>query len=255
LLAVAAAVSLLVVTGSATAAPAASPVKTIKPGQLTIGSEIPYPPFEIGTAQNISGFEADLVNEIAKRLGLKPVWKNAPFNSIFNQLRQGAFDMVASDVTVTKERKKIIDYATPFGRNDLELISKKGGTQYASLASLAGKTIAVQQGSVAAEWAKKVKDATLREYPTAADALRAVMVGQADASLGDAPVVLYLYKTTKNPGFTASGLVVTGDMAAFAIRKGNRGLVSALNSQLAALKKDGTYASLSKKYFGSAAPK
>ena len=93
----------------------AKDTQTIEAGKLTIGSDIPYAPFEDfdATGQAI-GFDVDLMNEIARRLGLEPVWRDTDFDTIFTQLAQGNFDVVASATTITADRELMVDFTTPY---------------------------------------------------------------------------------------------------------------------------------------------
>ena len=79
---------------------------TITAGQLRVGSDIPYPPFEFGRPPGYEGFDVDVVNEIAKRLDLEAEFVKTPFDPIFRNLAQGRFDMVASAATITPEREE-----------------------------------------------------------------------------------------------------------------------------------------------------
>jgi ABC-type amino acid transport substrate-binding protein len=80
-------------TTTTTAAPTTTAgLQTLEPGILTIGSDIPYPPFEdFDASGNVIGFDADLMNEIASRLGLTPRWVDTDFDTIFTKLAQGNF--------------------------------------------------------------------------------------------------------------------------------------------------------------------
>src|SRR4029453_2821986 len=69
---------------------------TITKGKLKVGSDIPYPPFEQGRSPNYEGFDVDVVNKIAGKLGLETEFIKTPFDTIFRNLAQGKFDMVAS---------------------------------------------------------------------------------------------------------------------------------------------------------------
>ena len=64
-------------------------LSTITEGKLTVGSDIPYPPFEFGRAPDYEGFDVDVVNEIAKRLDLEAEFVKTPFDPIFRNLAQG----------------------------------------------------------------------------------------------------------------------------------------------------------------------
>ena len=86
---------------------------TIEEGFLTVGSDISWPPFEeYNAAGEVVGFDADLVNEIASRLGLEVKWEDTSFDTIFTNLAQGQFDIVASGATITAERALQVNFST-----------------------------------------------------------------------------------------------------------------------------------------------
>jgi len=90
-------------------------VTTGEAGILKIGSDIPYPPFEdFDTAGKPIGFDVDLMNEIARRLGLEAVWVDTDFDTIFTQLAQGNFDVVASATTITADREEMVNFSIPY---------------------------------------------------------------------------------------------------------------------------------------------
>src|ERR671930_1163119 len=70
--------------------------QTISEGKLKIGSDIPYKPFEFGDAPNYQGFDVDVVDAVAKKLDLQVTFVKTPFSTVFRDLAQGKFDMVAS---------------------------------------------------------------------------------------------------------------------------------------------------------------
>src|SRR5918994_2469363 len=89
-------------------------LNTIESGKLIVGSDIPYAPFELGREPNYTGLDIDLVNEIGKRLGLTVEIQDTSFDTIFRDLAQGKFDMVASATTITPEREKTVDFSNPY---------------------------------------------------------------------------------------------------------------------------------------------
>ena len=78
-----------------------------------VGVDIPFPPFEQGRPPDYEGFEIDLSNEIAKRLGLETEYKDTPFDTIFRDLAQDKFDAAIAGSTITAERERVVDFADP----------------------------------------------------------------------------------------------------------------------------------------------
>ena len=124
-----------------------------RPGKtLTVGSDIPYAPFEFGSAP-YQGLDVDVVDKIAKGSTALAKFKKTPFDTIFRDLAQGKFDMVAPATTITAERKKEVDFSDPYFPADQSLMVKKG-SDIKTVDDLAGKVIGAQLGTTGAVYAK-----------------------------------------------------------------------------------------------------
>ena len=122
----------------------------IQDGQLKVGSDIPYPPFEFGRAPDYKGFDVDVVNEVAKRLDLDAEFIKTPFDPIFRNLAQGRFDMVASAATITPEREGTVAFSVPYFAADQSLMIKKG-SDIKTEDDLEGKIVGAQLGTTGAD--------------------------------------------------------------------------------------------------------
>src|SRR5687767_12120928 len=98
----------------------------IQEGELRVGSDIPYAPFEFGRDPDYQGFDVDIVNEVAKRLDVEAQFVKTPFDPIFRNLAQGRFDLVASAATITPEREKTVNFSVPYFPADQSLMVKQG---------------------------------------------------------------------------------------------------------------------------------
>jgi ABC-type amino acid transport substrate-binding protein len=105
-------------------APTGGQLETISSGKLTVGSDIPYEPFEFGKAPDYEGFDIDIDNEVAKRLDLDLEVKDTSFDTIFRDLAQGKFDMVSSATTITPEREKEVSFSEPYFPADQSIMVK-----------------------------------------------------------------------------------------------------------------------------------
>ena len=85
----------------------------LKPGTLTVGSDIPYPPFEQGDPPDYEGFDIDLINAIADKMGLETSIQDKPFNLLLSG-GGGQFDMAIAATTITAERAKKVDFTDPY---------------------------------------------------------------------------------------------------------------------------------------------
>jgi polar amino acid transport system substrate-binding protein len=97
---------------------------TQEAGKLVVGSDIPYEPFEFGDPP-YTGFDVELVNEIGKRLGLEVEFKKTAFDTIFRDVAQNRFDMVASASTITDDRKKTVNFSAPYFNSDQAIVVRK----------------------------------------------------------------------------------------------------------------------------------
>ncbi len=231
-----------------TQAPASQP-KTLTAGQLKVGSDIPYPPFEFGRAPNYKGVDVDIVNEIAKSLNLKAQFVKTPFDTIFRNLAQHKFDMVASSTTITAEREKAVDFSDPYFPADQSLMVKKG-SDVKTLSDLDGKVIGAQLGTTGADYAKdKTKAKTVRTYELVDDAFNALEAGQVEAVINDCPISRYAERA--HTDLVVLRAIPTNERYGFAFPNDSDALRIAVNKALAELKNDGRLAEVPKKWLGT----
>jgi polar amino acid transport system substrate-binding protein len=215
---------------------------------ITVGSDIPYKPFEFGNPP-YQGLDVDVVNEIAKRLGTTAKFKKTPFDTIFRDLAQGKFDMVASAATITPERAKEVDFSDPYFPSDQSLMVKKG-SDIKTVADLKGKVIGAQLGTTGAEYAKDHTDAkSVRTYDLIDDAFNALEAGQIEAVINDCPVSKYAEKAHSDLATILA--IPTNEKYGFAFKKGNTTLRDAVNARLAELRKSGDLQKITDKWLGS----
>jgi polar amino acid transport system substrate-binding protein len=220
---------------------------TINSGELRVGSDIPYPPFEFGRAPDYEGFDIDLVNEIAKRLDLEAKFVKTPFDPIFRNLAQGRFDMVASASTITPEREKTVDFSDPYFPADQSLMVKKG-SDVKTVDDLNGKVVGAQLGTTGADYAKKnVNASSVRTYDLIDDAFKALEAGQVEAVINDCPVSKYAEKA--HPDLVVVEAIKTNEQYGFAFKQDNDALRTAVDKELKTLRDDGELEKISNKWF------
>jgi ABC-type amino acid transport substrate-binding protein len=224
-----------------------SNLNTINEGELRVGSDIPYPPFEFGRAPDYEGFDVDIVNEVAKRLDLEPKFVKTPFDPIFRNLAQGRFDMVASSTTITPERERTVDFSDPYFPANQSLMVKRG-SDIKTEGDLAGKRVAAQLGTTGADYAKKEVDAeTVRTYDLIDDAFKALQADQVDAVIADFPVTKYAERS--KPDLVVVKTIETGEEYGLGFAKESTTLRERVNKALQEMKDDGTYTRIYKKWF------
>ena len=220
-----------------------------KSGKVIIGTEGEYPPFNYFNEKNeLVGFDIDIGNAMAEKLGLKPEWKAQPFDTLLIALNQGRFDFVIASHTITPERAKAVDFTKPYYCTGTVIVSKPGGPKTPE--ELKGKVVAVQVGTTFYEWVKEnVPDvAEIKTFPTNPAALEALLSGRVDAWVTDQFTALEAIKQ-RGVELQVSDPVNREEIG-IAVAKGNKGLLTALNNALDAIMADGTYEKISLKWFG-----
>jgi polar amino acid transport system substrate-binding protein len=232
-------------------APAPAPAKVV-----VVGTDAAYAPFESQNEKGeIVGFTVDVVNAVAAKAGLEVKFVNTPWEGIFNALTQGDRDMIASSVTITDERKQTMDFTQPYF-DAQQLIAVKDNSKITSFADLKKAKVGVQTGTTGDEAVTKLLGKTstsIKRYESTPLALKELEAGGVDAVVADNGVVIHY--VANNPGGkfkTVSDKDFVPEQYGFAVKKGNAELVGKLNQGIAAIKADGTYDAIYKKYFGAA---
>jgi ABC-type amino acid transport substrate-binding protein len=220
---------------------------------LTVGSDIPYPPFEQGKPGNYTGFDIELIEAIAEKMGRKAEVQDTSFETIFRDVAQGKFEAVISAATITDEREKAVDFSNPYYLSEQAVLVKEG-SDIESLEDLEGKTVGVQQGTTGQELAKEeVGGSEIRPYPEGPDAVTALKNGTVEGVVIDAPVAQNAVE--KSGGVEIAEKVPTEETYGIAVGQGETELLDEINKALEEVEKDGTYKKIYKKWFHLEPPK
>lgn len=220
---------------------------------LTVGSDIPYPPFEQGKPGNYTGFDIELIEAIGEKIGRKPEVQDTSFETIFRDVQQGKFDAAISAATITEEREKAVDFSNPYYLSEQALLVAEG-SPFKELKELEGKTVGVQQGTTGQELAKEeIGGAEIRPYPEGPDAVNALKAGTVEGVVIDAPVAQNAVE--KSGGVEIAEKIPTEEDYGIAVAQGETGLLEEINKGLKEVEEDGTYTKIFKKWFHFAPPK
>lgn len=217
--------------------------------ELTIGTEATYPPFSYRDKKTneVTGYDVDVAKEVAKRLDMKAKVVPTEWKNMFTSLGK-RFDMVANQVTITPERKKDYAFSTPYTVSGGQVIVNKGTKDIKGVEDLKGKVVGTTQGSNYAAQAEKA-GAKLKYYKGIAQILTDLDVKRVDAALNDELFILSELKKT-NYNVKPVGKPLEANKMGFAFQKKDKDLAKKVDKALADMKKDGTLAKISKKYFG-----
>jgi polar amino acid transport system substrate-binding protein len=237
--------------GATTSATSGAPaVDLVKSGKLLDCTGLPYEPFEFEQGGKVVGFDVDLVDLVAKDLGVTQEVIDTPFDGIQSgaDLNSGKCDLAAAGMTITDTRKQNFDFSDPYFDATQALVVKKG-SGLNDLSQLKGKKLAVQNGTTGQEYAQKnAPGAELVVFEDLGLLLTAVETGQADAGINDNGVLYDWVK--KKPDFEVSKEFNTGEQYGIGVRKGNKALLDKINEVLAKAKSSGEYDKIYEKWFG-----
>jgi len=222
-------------------------------GILTVGSDVPFPPFEFREGNELTGFDVDLMEEIASRLGLDDVrWVDTSFDTIFTQLAGGRFDAVASATTITEERSQVINFSDAYYLAQQALTVNAAETpDIASVDELSeGDVVAVQQGTTGEIWSRDnlPEGVEIRSFPEAPDTYTALEAGNVTAVLFDEPSAIT--EAERRTDLEVVETIDTGERYGFPVNPRNEELLEAINIVLAEMIEDGTYAEIYAAYPG-----
>lgn len=214
-------------------------------GVLNVGNSPDYPPFEsIGDNGERVGFDIDLIKAITAKMGVKINWVTMDFAAIVTAVQSGQVDIGISGFSITPDRAKQVSFSAPYIANGQVLVVRND-SDIKSSADLNGKKIAVQLGTTGEQLADKVEGAEVIKPESYNIAFMMLNNKAADAVIADLSVA---DQFVKKGTFKRTGEPLSYEEFAMISRKENKALLDALNEALEAVKKDGTYGAIVKKW-------
>lgn len=218
-----------------------------------VGVDTTYPPFEFKEGDEYKGIDIELINAIAEKEGFKIELSPMDFGGIIPAMQANQLDVAIAGMSITEDRKKIVDFSTPYFDAGLIVVVKDDNSTIKSVDDLKGKKVAVKKGTSGAKYA--VDNASklgieIVQFNDSPAMFQEVSNGNADALIEDYPVISYAI-AQKDLGLKLVGDRLNGDQYGIAVLKGkNQDLLEKINNGLAELKKDGTYDKILKTYLG-----
>lgn len=228
-----------------------SGVKVVSKDTLTICTHLPYAPFEFTQSGDVVGFDIDVLKIAADAESLKTKVVDTPWDTIVSgeALNTGKCDVAAGAMTIKPEREKVMDFSEPYFEATQALLTKKG-SGITSLDQLAGKTIAVQEGTTGEDYVKQhtPSGAKVVSFEDSVLTMQAVKTGKADAGVNDNGLLYNFVK--QNPDTEVTTEFQTGEEYGFSVKKnGNDALLEAVNKGIA---DKAAYDKAYEKWFGKA---
>ncbi len=217
-------------------------------GKLVIGTSPDYPPYEsLDEKNNVIGFDIDLMQEVANKLGVKLEIVQINFDGLIPGLLAKKFDIMAAGVSVTEERMKTVDFTVPYmAGTQAVVVHKESTATVTKLEDLVGKQVAVQLGTIQSDAVKEIAGIKVKEYNLFTEAAQAVASKQADAMYVAKPVADAFVKNDPNLKLAAE---MGGDDTALALRKDTPDLTEYVSGVITELKANGKYDQMIKKWF------
>lgn len=241
-------------------APTAAPAPQV--AIVTVGIDPAFEPFVFTQEGKLAGFDVDLLNAMAAEGDFEVAYVIASFDEIFNGLQSGKYDAAISAITVTEERKTLVDFTAPYFESGKAPVSfynpgqgiaiRTDNTAITSPESLvAGVRVGVKKGTTGAAFVAEQTTAEIIEFADSPAAIDALVAGELDAVIVDIPVIVDYIKRNPMAGIRVTGGPVTEEAYAIAVSKAKPAVLDLLNAALAKVKESGAYDQIYNRWFGA----
>ncbi len=221
---------------------------------LVVASNPTWPPMEfLDEDKNIIGYDRDIMEAIAKEVGLSLTFRNTAWDGIFATLESDQTQIIASCVTITEKRKKNYIFSDPYYEVRQALVVAKDSS-ISKPEDLKGKTVGVQIGTTAVEALRKMNDKSIniRTYDEVGLVFEDMRNGRLDAVMCDDPVARYYASRKKGYENLMKVAFLTEDAEyiGFVVRKDNKELADKINQGLKAIRENGQEKAIRTKWLG-----
>ena len=233
--------------------------ETKQQNKIVVGTEAAFPPFEFVQDGKIVGYGADILAEISKNLGWQVEQLDVPFAGILTGLENKKFDLVATSISVSPERKEKFGLTTPIADFTQVLVKLKGNEAIKSLDDIDGKSIGCPAGSSAEKelvaYSEKLKaegkkGLEVKAYQANTDTFIDLKNGRIDLIFPVLPMANMLIKEEPDTYEIVSTFGEKSYMS-WAVRKEDKALLQAINDEILKMKKSGKLQELQEKWFGT----
>ncbi|WP_313638331.1 amino acid ABC transporter substrate-binding protein [Paenibacillus sp.] len=220
-------------------------------GKLRIGTEGTYAPFTYHDASGkLTGFDVEIAEEVAKRLGVEPEFFETQWDGIFAGMDAKRFDVIFNEVSINEDRKVKYDFSEPYIVSKAVLIVSENNEDIKTFADLKGKKAGQSLTSNLSDIARE-NGAEIVATDGFNQAMDLLTSGRIDATVNDGLSYLDLKKQKPDVKIKVVDEIPDGSKSAAVFLKGNDELVKAVSDAIVEMKSDGTYLKISEKYFGA----
>ncbi len=226
-----------------------------KRGEMVVATEMQFPPFDMSDNGVYKGVDRDLIDAVAKELGVKVSYLDLPWTSVLPGLEAKKFDLVIAPVTITKERLKHYAFSVPIADATAALMKRADDKSIAKPEDIAGKTVGGQKGTsqlaqlkeFAAKLAKPVE---VKEYVDNNQCYADLAAGRIDASVNSLPNLGYAASQRADTFAVVAPPFGAPTYFSWVARLDDQSLMDAVNAAIVKLDGDGTMAKIQKTWFG-----
>lgn len=227
-------------------------------GKINTATDMHYAPFDMLNNGTYEGITKDLFDEVAKELGVEPVYQDIPWPAELPGLEVGKFDIIIAPVTVTPERIERYAFGLPISDATVGLVRAVSSDAVQKPEDIAGKTVGVQQGTAQFKqleaYGASLGEVSIKEYGTTDEAYADLAAGRLDAVAGSSPNLAYLVKSRPET-FAMTDPATFGEPKyfAWAMQKDedSASLVEAVNAAILKMHDDGRLAAIQEKWLGT----
>ncbi len=250
--------NILKMTLLATAFLTGSALTTIAADKLKIATEGAYPPFNSITADGkVIGFDVEIANALCEKMKVECEIVTQDWDGIIPGLVAKKYDAIIASMSITEERRKLVDFTKPYYKSALTFVGKKGsGITEVNAETLKGKTIGAQAGTTQADYITAAfPDVELKSYPTQDEVNLDLVSGRIDLGVSDLFPMLDWVSNNKDGaccelvGAPVLDAKYAGEGAGITLRQEDDVLREAFNKALDEILADGTYKAINAKYF------
>lgn len=208
-----------------------------------VGTTAEYPPFETLENGKIVGYDVDVIDAVAKKIGIKYEWKDMNFDGLISALQFKKIDIVIAGISSSPEREKVVNFSIPYHESKTAYIMNKNNPM--TMEELKGKTFGVDLGTSYETTARSIEGAKVIAFSSTGGTLLALKSQKVDCIMvGEVVANEYI---EKNPELVIFGYG-DGEACSIAFNKDDIALQQSFNKALAELKEDGTLKKLQDKY-------
>ncbi len=224
-------------------------------GNLIVSTNAEFPPYEFYEGNEITGFDMEIMTEVAKELGVSLKITDVAFESVLTSVKTGSADVAASGLSITEERKKSVDFSDSYVQATQVIIVAPDSKVQSADDIVDGVTVGVQIATTGDIYVTGMKedeespvDITINRYNKGADAVMDLKNGKVDCVVIDnMPAKKFV---EQNPNLTILADPFEDEFYAFAVDKGNKALLDTINKVVRDMRADGRYDAIFEKYIG-----